>query len=121
MLVGNMAVASDDEVLRHAIDAPVVGYPSVASGARASVRIAYLVQPASGIIRTVLVVEPVHGHGAFFLEPHQQRVLLSASDAPGSEDVDQRHLVFEVIGRQAKRASLHGRQMERRNRASEER
>src|SRR5262249_30237119 len=56
-LVGNPAVAADDEVLRHAVDSPFDRGTPIEVGARGRVRIAVAAEKPTGVVGLVLVVD----------------------------------------------------------------
>src|SRR3546814_2081600 len=92
---------TDDEGLRHAVDAPVDGNAAIPVGAGPGVGIAQGIEPACGILGPVPVDEAMDRHDAFGAEPHEERMLVAAGGAPGGKDIDQRDFALEVSARQS--------------------
>ena len=121
MLVGDAPVRVDDEGLRHAVDAPVDTDATVGVGAGARVGITELGKPGLGLPGLVLVVDSVNRNDVSTRELCEQRMLVAARHAPGGEHVHERDLADQILARQPRRASLDGRQRERRHALAEQR
>jgi hypothetical protein len=100
--IGDLAVAVDDEGFGHAIDAEVDRGPAVGVGADCRIRIALLAQKLAHVGGAVLIGEANESHperleSPISGDPHQDRMLLAAWDAPGGEDIDDGHMVLAQI------------------------
>ena len=81
-LVGDAAVAADDESFRHAINAPFDRGAAVLVGADGGERIAIAAEKAPGILRVVLVVDADDTKPCVVRELHEQRRFVVARHAP---------------------------------------
>ena len=81
-LVGDAAVAADDECFRHAVNAPFDRGAAVAVGAGGGERIAVAAEKAPGVLRLVLVIDADDAQPRILRELHQQRRLVVARHAP---------------------------------------
>src|SRR5260370_598775 len=89
MLVGNMAVPSDDEGLRHPIDPPVDGYPTVTIGAGTRVRIAHLARPDRRAEAWIATALPIRWWFTLLILPLTSALLLDeGADLAGSGEDD---------------------------------
>src|SRR3972149_11219323 len=121
MLIGDAAVTVDHEGFGPTVDAPVNTDAAIDVRARSRIRIAQFVQPFLGILRLILVIDPMDRDDAVFLEFHEQRMLLAAGGAPGCKYVDQRYLSLEIRAGEPQVAALDRRQVEYRHRFADER
>src|SRR5258705_13344450 len=91
VLVGDAALAIDDEGLRHAVDAPFDRGASVAVDADGGEGIAVKAKEAPRRSRLVLVIDPKELDARPLFERHEKRALLRARDAPRAPETDDRH------------------------------
>src|SRR5258707_2588848 len=81
-LVGDLAVAPDDEGFRNAINAPFDRSASVGVGARSRERIAVAAAETSGVVGLVFVIDTDHPDAGIAGKLHQQRGLVMTWHAP---------------------------------------
>ena len=72
-LVGDAAVAADDERLRHAVDAPLDRGAAALVRARSDERIAVAAEKTPGVLGFVLVVDADDAQAVVLRQLHQQR------------------------------------------------
>src|SRR6185295_19422948 len=94
-LVDDGAVASDDERLRHAIDAPLDRGAAIAVNADDAERIAVAAEEAPRIVGRVLVIDADDLQALVLAELGQQRGLVMTRHAPRRPDIDDADLAFE--------------------------
>src|SRR5258708_5441006 len=95
-LVRNVARGIDDVGFGDTVDAPIDGDPTRNVGARPDIRVAVGIKPAFGIVRSILVVEPVDRNGLAGSQLHEEGMLLAAGHAPGSEYVNKGDLAAKL-------------------------
>ena len=87
-----LAVAADDERLRHAVDAPIDRGAAVRIDADRGERIAVAVEKTPRVLGLVLVVDADQLDAAVLRELRQERDFVVTRHAPRRPDIHQRHL-----------------------------
>src|SRR3954463_7188021 len=82
LLEADHALLVDHVGLRHAVHAVVDADLAVGIVERGEVRVPVAGEPLQSVVALVLVVEAVKGYAPALRELHEQRVLLTAGDAP---------------------------------------
>src|SRR3984885_10370271 len=95
-LVDDGALASDDEGLGYAIDAPFNRGAAVAVDADNSERIAVAAEKAAGVVGRILVIDADQLQPLFLAQFGQQRRFVVAGHAPGRPDIDDADLALEL-------------------------
>src|SRR5262249_24608240 len=95
-LVGDAAIAADEEGLRHAVDPPIDRRAAIAVGPGGNEWIAVAADEAARILGLVLVIDPDDADALILGELHEQRRFVVAGRAPRRPYVDQRDRAFEI-------------------------
>src|SRR6185312_14291739 len=96
MLVGDLAVAADNERFGDTIDAPLDRGTPTSIHPNRSKRISVASQEAPCILRFVLIIDPDQTQPRIGGNTHELRVLRMAWYAPRSPHIDQRHLPLKT-------------------------